>query len=238
MGHLPLILLALVLPVAAAPGRASALAQSAARIALTQVGVADSPAVTGFGGVNCDPYTTLVGADGPDADDCGLDKTFNIENQNEPWCSDFVKWVWQRAGVTEDMSTLNGDASSFYAWGLRQHERLRPDRGRMAVGDAVVFYPPGRITRYSSADHVGIVAGVNRDGSADLVNGDFAGLSDISVSYDPRVRLTWWASRVWHRGEQWVLVAPPSGRQPAAPSLRITGPRTAVADTSVRFGTA
>jgi PKD repeat protein len=225
-----------VLPAVAAPGHAPALAQSIARIALTQVGAADSPAATSFSEPDCDPYSTLVGAGGPNAFDCGLSKTFNIQDQNEPWCSDFVKWVWQRAGVTQDIDMLSGGASSFYTWGLRQHQELRPDRGRPAVGDAVVFYPRGRITRRSGADHVGIVTGVNRDGTVDLVNGDFIGPSNISVSYDERVHLRSWASRIWNRGEQWVLVAPPSGRQPAAPALRITGPRVAVAGTSVRFG--
>jgi PKD domain-containing protein/CHAP domain-containing protein len=231
-----LILLALVLPAAAAPAHAPALAQSIARIALTQIGVADSPAVTSFSDPDCDPYSTLVGSGEPNADDCGLSKSFNIQDQNEPWCSDFVTWVWRRAGVTRDISTLNADASSFYLWGLEQHQRLRPDRGRPIAGDAAVFYPRGRITSATWADHVGIVVRVNRDGTVNLVNGDFLGPSNISVRYNERVHLTSWASRVWGRGEQWVLVAPPSGPQPAAPDLRVSGPRTAVvAGTSVSF---
>jgi hypothetical protein len=232
-----LILLTLVLPaVTAAPASAHGPGQSIARIALTQIGVADAPAATSFSAPDCDPYTTLVGSDAPNADDCGLSNAFGIQDQNEPWCSDFAKWVWQRAGVTQDISALDGGASSFYAWGLRQHERLRADRGRPAVGDAVVFYPPGHITQYSSADHVGIVTGVNGDGTVNLVNGDFLGSRNISVSYDAEVRLTSWASRVWRRGEQWVLVTPPSGLQPAAPHLRVYGPATAVAGTPVSFG--
>jgi PKD repeat protein len=133
------------------------------------------------------------------------------------------------------MDELNAGASSFYGWGLEQHERLRPDRGRPAAGDAVVFYPPGRIRLGTSADHVGIVTEVNRDRTVDLVNGDFSGPANISVSYDRWVHLTSWAADVWGRGEQWVLVAPPSVRQPRAPAVALTGPDAAVAGLPVSF---
>jgi PKD repeat protein len=133
------------------------------------------------------------------------------------------------------MDELNAGASSFYGWGLEQHERLRPDRGRPAAGDAVVFYPPGRIRPGTSADHVGIVTWVNRDRTINLVNGDFSGPADIGVSYDRRVHLTSWASDIWGRGEQWVLVAPPSVHQPPAPAVAINGPGAAVAGLSVSF---
>src|ERR1700749_2281118 len=93
-------------PDSAAASGASAIAQSIARIALSQVGVSDTPAATSFGGVDCDPYSTLVGAQSPNADGCGRDASLGIANQNEPWCADFAKWVWQRAGVTTDMNTL------------------------------------------------------------------------------------------------------------------------------------
>ena len=33
-----------------------------------------------------------------------------MQNENETWCSDFTKWVWQQAGVTADMNTLNAGA--------------------------------------------------------------------------------------------------------------------------------
>ena len=133
------------------------------------------------------------------------------------------------------MDTLDAGASSFYDWGLEQHERLRPDHGRPAAGDAVVFYPPGRIGWGTSADHVGIVAGVNRDRTVNLVNGDFAGPANIRVSYDRQVHLTSWAARIWGKGEQWLLVAPPSVPQPAAPAVTITGPDAAVAGLPVGF---
>jgi PKD repeat protein len=55
------------------------------------------------------------------------------------------------------------------------------------------------------------------------------------VQYDPGVSLTSWASRIWHPGEQWLLVSPPAGGQPAAPGVAITGPARAVTGTSADF---
>jgi len=209
--------------------------QSIAAIALSQVGVAANPPVMNFTGLDCDPYTTLVGPPVPNSNGCGFDTRFGVQNENETWCSDFAKWVWQRAGVTADMNTINAGARSFYAWGLQQGEVLKPDSGRPTVGDAVVFYPPGRVRRASFADHVGIVSSVNRDGTVSLVNGDFVGKTNIDVEYDTNVSLTRWASGLWNKGEQWVLVAPPSAMQHPAPSAAITGPGLAVTGTSVSF---
>jgi PKD repeat protein len=220
-------------PGAAAAGRS--VGQSIADIALSQVGGAANPVVMNFTGLDCDPYTTLVGPPVPNSNGCGFDTRFGVQNENETWCSDFAKWVWQRAGVTADMNTINAGARSFYAWGLEQGEVLKPDSGRPAVGDAVVFYPPGRVRTATFADHVGIVSSVNRDGTVSLVNGDFIGKTDIDVEYDANVSLTRWASGVWNKGEQWVLVAPPAVAQHPAPSAAITGPGLAVADTSVSF---
>jgi hypothetical protein len=218
-----------------APHASATVGERIADIALSQVGVGVTPATPSFGTVDCDPYSTLVGAQSPNADGCGLDPNFKIENQNEAWCSDFAKWVWQRAGVTVDMNTINAGSVSFYDWGLDQHESLVADSGTPAVGDAVVFFPPGQITPTTYADHVGIVTGVNPDGTINMANGDFAGGPNISVQYDTSISLTSWASSVWHTGEQWVLVSPPTGAQQPVPSVSASGPSHAVAGTSVAF---
>jgi len=188
--------------------------QSIASIALSQVGVSDTPAVTSFSGVDCDPYTTMVAAQSPNADGCGYDQAFSLQNENEAWCSDFAKWVWQQAGVTADMGIINAGADSFYGWGASQGEAMPPDSGTPAPGDAVVFYPPGPVSATVYADHVGIVTAVHADGTVDLVNGDFLGAQNISVQYNTDVSLTSWASEVWNSDEQWVLVTPPGAAQP------------------------
>ena len=220
-------------------GPAGTLGQSIARIALGQVGVSDTPAVTSFAGVDCDPYSALVGALSPNADGCGVNQGANpgsgLADENEAWCSDFAKWVWQQAGVTAGVSTLNAGSGSFYDWGLAAGETMPADGGQAAAGDAVVFFPPGRIASPAYGDHVGIVTAVNPDGTVNLVNGDFLGTSNISVQYDTEVRLTSWAAQIWGPGEQWVLVAPPGGAQPAAPAAVISGPQVAVAGTAVGF---
>ena len=216
-------------PQAASAGTAG---QSIAHVALGQVGVSDTPAVTNFGGVDCDPYSTLVGAPGPNADGCGFDQDHAVENENEEWCSDFAQWAWRQAGITTGMNVINAGSVSFYDWGLDQGETMPVDSGTPAPGDAVVFFPPGPINPYY-ADHVGIVSALNPDGTVNLVDGDFVGAANISVQYNTGVSLTSWAAQVWSPGEQWLLVTPPSAPQQAAPSAAITGPRAAVAGTAI-----
>lgn len=208
-----------------------------AAVALSQVNQNDVPAVTSFNGVDCDPYTPMVGPAYPDADarGCGYDSTFRVEDENEEWCADFAEWVWLQAGVTADMDLINPGANSFYAWGKAQGQALTVDATDPQVGDAVVFYPPGSISTSTGADHVGIVTGVNSTGTVDLVNGDFLGQTNIGVQYDPNVALGSWSSAVWGAGEQWVFVAPPSAAQPAAPVVSVAGPQVVAADTETSF---
>jgi hypothetical protein len=176
-------------------------------IALAQVGVSDNPPSITFS-PDCNPYTTLVG--NPDgAGDCGTTTSngswfSNVENANELWCADFTKWVWEQAGVTSDLSTLNPSAASFYTWGVDHGENISFG-GTPHVGDAVLFYPAGTSAPNGNyADHVGIVASVNSDGSLNLVDGDFLGSSNISVQYNTDVSgPSWYAS-----GEEWAFVSP------------------------------
>ncbi|HET9173259.1 MAG TPA: PKD domain-containing protein [Actinospica sp.] len=220
---------------AAATPESSALRARIVGVALSQLGVGTTPPVASFGGVDCDPYSTLVAAYSPNANGCGPDDGFGVEDENEVWCADFAKWVWARAGVTVGMDALDAGAGSFYGWALDQGESPVADRGAPRPGDAVVFYKPGRITASTSADHVGLVSAVHADGTVDLVNGDFLGPGGITVEHTERIRLTAWAASVWGKGEQWVLIAPPGTAQPPAPHASISAPPTAVAGTAVDF---
>ena len=214
----------------------AALGDQIAALALGQVGVATTPAETSFSGVDCDPYSTLDAAFSPNADGCGPDQTHSVEDENEAWCSDFAKWAWTQAGVTENLNTLNAGSVSFYAWALADGQDPVADSGTPEPGDAVVFFPPGTISASTYADHVGVVASVNADGTVNLVDGDFLGADGITVEYDQNVDLTSWASSVWSTGEQWVLVAPPSAAsQQPAPTAAILAPTNATAGTSVDF---
>jgi PKD repeat protein len=143
--------------------------------------------------------------------------------------------VWQRAGVTADINTLNAGSVSFYDWGLDQGETMPVDGGMPAVGDAIVFFPPGTITPTSYADHVGIVTAVNADGTISMVNGDFLGAANISAQYDTGISLPTWSAAIWGRGEQWVIVTPPTAVQQPAPAASAAGPRTAVTGTAGPF---
>jgi hypothetical protein len=189
---------------------------SVATVALSQVGRGDTPASVDWS-QDCNPYSALVGA-GASTDGCGADPNFNVVDENELWCADFSKWVWEQAGVTTDLSTLNAGATSFAKWAQDQGESTAFDSGAPAVGDAIVFYQPGvPVAVGSTADHVGLIVGVDSsNGTVDIVNGDFMGSSNITVQDSGYVSVQSWADSIWLTStqradgehEQWVLVSP------------------------------
>ncbi len=189
----------------------TSLPQRVAQIAVAQVNVSDTPASTNFS-LDCDPYTTMVGAPASTAG-CGVDPTFGVVDSNEVWCADFAKWVWASAGLTAGLGTLDAGANSFYTWGRQEGSALIPDGNNPAPGDAVVFYPNGDLNSSGLvyADHVAIVAGVNADGTVNLVNGDFLGPTNISVQLYDDVSIGPWSSSLWNSNEQWVYVSPGGG---------------------------
>ncbi len=206
--------------------------QAIAGIALSQVGTGDTPASASFA-ADCDPYSTLAAGFSANADGCGYDTALGVEDENETWCADFNKWVWEQAGLTADMNTLNAGSVSFYDWAGQQGETLTADTGTPAVGDSIVFSEPGLVGVY--ADHVGIVTSVNPDGTINMVNGDFLGSSAIHVEYDTNISLTSWAAATWGAGEEWFLVTPPAAAQQPAPAVTMSSPRTAVTGTDSSF---
>ncbi len=206
--------------------------QAIASIALSQVGTSDTPVSTSFA-ADCDPYSTLTAGFSANSDGCGHDSTFGVQDENETWCADFNKWVWEQAGVTADMNTLNAGSASFYDWAGQQGETPTADTGTPAVGDSIVFFEPDLVGVY--ADHVGIVTSVNPDGTINMVNGDFLGSSSIQVEYDTNISLTSWAAANWGAGEEWFLVTPPAAAQQPAPTVTMSSPRTAVTGTDSSF---
>jgi hypothetical protein len=205
--------------------------QTIAAVALSQVGISDTPTAANFNGVDCDPFSTMVAGFSGDSDGCGYNTNFGVENENETWCSDFNKWVWQQAGVTADMNTLNAGAVSFYNWAVQNGQTPQLDTGTPQVGDSVVFYSPSAFPSF--ADHVGVVVAVHPDGSIDMVNGDFSGGPDISAQYDTDITsLSTFAADVEGPGEEWALVAPPTTVQQPNPTGHLSGPTTAVAGTT------
>jgi hypothetical protein len=210
------------------------LGQMIAATALSQVGVDDTPVVPNFNTVDCDPYSTLVAGFSADSDGCGYNTNFGVENENETWCSDFNKWVWEQSGVTVDMNTLNAGAVSFYDWATDQGQTPQIDTGTPQVGDSIVFFSPGNFPDF--ADHVGIVTSVSPDGTIDMVNGDFAATPDVHVEYDTDITsLTTFAANVEGPGEEWVIVTPPTTAQQPVPSGTISGPTVAVAGSTGAF---
>jgi hypothetical protein len=179
----------------------------------------DTPASDDFS-FDCDPYSTLVHAGGPTSG-CGTDSTFNVQDENEEWCADFAKYVWEQGGVTADLGTLTASAATFYKWGQEQGESMPVDSTSPQLGDAVVFYPADDALDGDFADHVGIIVGVNSDGTVNLVDGDFGGSGvDIKVEEDNDVSLASWSAGVWKHTEKWVFVSP--GQQSTVPGQTAT----------------
>ncbi len=210
------------------------LGQVIASIALSQVGVSVNPVVSNFNTVDCDPYSTMVAGFSADSDGCGFDAGFKVENENETWCADFNKWVWQQAGVTADMNTLNAGAASFDDWAVQQGQTPQLDAGTPQVGDSVLFYSPGNFPGF--ADHVGIITSVSASGTIDMVNGDFEASPAVHVEYDTGItNLSAFAASVEGQGEQWALVTPPTTAQQPNPAGHLSAPEVAVAGTTGSF---
>lgn len=88
----------------------------------------------------------------------------------EEWCSLFVAWVWQHAGVPLPGATaLYGYSGSLYTWVAEHGGRVLPPTARPSPGDAI-FYGTGP----SNSAHVGIVAQVLPDGEIVTVEGNYA----------------------------------------------------------------
>jgi hypothetical protein len=125
---------------AAAFAPEAASASEIVRVAESQLGEGERPP-----GSNCTPY-------GP----C------------EEWCSLFVAWVWQHAGVALPGPTaLYGYSGSLYSWSA-QHGATLAVSATPATGDAI-FYGSGP----DGSVHVGIVVRVLADRRIITIEGNF-----------------------------------------------------------------
>jgi hypothetical protein len=87
----------------------------------------------------------------------------------EEWCSLFVAWVWQHAGVPLPGAPADyGYSGSLYTWVREHHGPILPATARPSPGDAV-FYGNGP----SKSAHVGIVTQVLTDGRIVTVEGNY-----------------------------------------------------------------
>ncbi len=86
----------------------------------------------------------------------------------EEWCSLFLAWVWQHAGVPLPGSTaLYAYSGSLYTWTKEHGGRILPPNATPAPGDAV-FYGTGP----NESEHVGIVTRVYPDGRITEIDGN------------------------------------------------------------------
>ena len=88
----------------------------------------------------------------------------------EEWCSLFLAWVWERAGVPMRGGTAPyAYSGSIYGWAKAHGGRVLPPSARPAPGDAVL-YGSGP----TDSSHVGIVERVFADGEITTIDGNYA----------------------------------------------------------------
>lgn len=104
-------------------------------------------------GTNCNYYSGALGAGSPCANGW----------RAQEWCADFARWVWGQAGART--AGLSGAAGSFAGYGTY---RSGAAASNARVGDAVLFNYNGR----GYASHVGIVTGVNSNGTITMISGN------------------------------------------------------------------
>jgi hypothetical protein len=117
----------------------SASGSTIVQIAQSQLGVYD-------GGDFCSPYS---------------------HGRCEEWCSDFLVWVWQHAGINIPDYPFSGNV---YTWG-QHNTQVLPPTATPAPGDAVEFGTGSQSS--STSVHVGIVENVFPNGEITVINGDF-----------------------------------------------------------------
>jgi len=111
------------------------------RIAESQLGRTESPP-----GSNCNPYGPCV-----------------------EWCSLFVAWVWERAGVPLGGATASyAYSGSIYEWARAHGGRVLPPSATPAPGDAVLFG-----SGPAASDHIAVVERVFPDGEITTIDGNY-----------------------------------------------------------------
>lgn len=99
----------------------------------------------------------------------------------EEWCSLFVAWVWQHAGVPLPGSTaLYGYSGSPYTWAREHGGQILPANARPSPGDAVFFG-----TGPNASAHVAIIARVLPDGQITTIDGNYSNKVSRVGPYKP-----------------------------------------------------
>lgn len=133
------------------PEETGELGSTIVRIAQSQLGVYD-------GGSYCSPYS---------------------QGRCEFWCSDFLTWVWEHAGVKIPILPFSG---SVYEWG-QTHTKVLPPTATPAPGDAVEFGSGPQNS--STSTHVAIVEQVFPNGEITTINGDYNHHVEPSGPFQP-----------------------------------------------------
>jgi hypothetical protein len=98
------------------------------------------------------------------------------------WCGLFVAWVWKRAGLPIEDTSLFAYSGSFYEWVKENGGRDLPATATPAPGDAVMY---GTSVSGHGMDHVGIVERVFPNGEIITIEGNFANSVEEVGPFDP-----------------------------------------------------
>jgi hypothetical protein len=99
----------------------------------------------------------------------------------EEWCSLFVAWVWQHAGVPLPGATATyGYSGSLYTWAKEHGGKILAPSAKPSPGDAV-FYGTGP----AESAHVGIVENVSSDGRITAIEGNYSNHVTVVGPFKP-----------------------------------------------------
>jgi hypothetical protein len=144
--------------------------------AASQSGCAAAPTTpAGQAGIVQVAESQLGQAEHPPGSNC------TIYGPCEEWCSLFVAWVWQHAGIPLTGPTaVYAYSGSLYTWVAEHHGHVLPSTARPAPGDAV-FYGTGP----SDSLHVGIVTSILANGQITTIDGNYANKVSRVGQFDP-----------------------------------------------------
>lgn len=105
--------------------------------------------------------------------------------RNEPWCADFVRWVYEQAnGVAPWVDKKGFMPADLAKWGRDNNLYVEGNnRNGMNPGDIVIFGDPGK----DKPAHTGIITAVEPDGTVHTIEGNvvIAGRKVAEQTYKP-----------------------------------------------------
>lgn len=101
-------------------------------------------------------------------------------SSGDPWCSYFVTWVWNKAGVNIPTLPCSGSVGQW----AQTHTKWKPAAGaKPEPGDAIIY---GTGDSCPASVHIGIVEKVNSNGMITTIEGNYADTVSRRGPFDPK----------------------------------------------------